>query len=1030
MENAGGSTATSNFNPNNPTANPADYQTSVSVSDATGMPRTLTTYFVKTAAPDAWSVYHQLDNTTPAESGGIATFNATTGALTALPNTQIDFGNGFVIDLEFTGIAQQAVGGSPTSGSASPSVMDFRNITLYQNTGGTAPTFNPSNPVAGGFEHSTTLTGFLDSSGNPHNVTSYFVKTAIADTWQVYHQVDSAGPAQAGSVLTFTGNNLNAPPGATTPINDPIIFSLAGGATLTIDPDFGDAATGIKQGAASSGNAFATTTALSFDGELDKDATPPSNPFVLADNPPNTNTYNFSIASTVNAGVGNTAIALNSYFVKTSTANQWHVYHQLATGDAQDGGLVNFNPTTGAYASGGTPVTFPNAIDATTDLMISPNFSGLTEVTAYGGNPVATGTPFAFDPDDSSTYSDATSQTFVDSQGGSHNLTTYFVKTSNPNEWDVYHRLDTNLPTSNGTITFDPSTGAVVTPPPQTALTFSATDLGNPSADPFTLNLDFSNTMVGATPVDNTNINPVVFDPADSSTYSYATAPQTFVDSQGGSHNLTTYFVKTNTPNQWSVYHQLDANTPIANGTATFDPSTGAVVTPPPQTALTFSATDLGNPSADPFTLNLDFSNTKVGATPVDTTAIGSVGFNPDELSTYAWTTSSTVYDSKGIDHNLQSYFVKTSNPNEWEVHYKLDNLADTKNGGLIKFSSNGAWVSGPASSVSFLGTELGTGAANLSIAIDFSKTTQESMDFKVMEITVDGKDTDRFISSQLGNLWVDNKTMQPRRTSEAGIGINISARETIFTSDPDTIIPSDPSSYNYSTSMTVYDSRGVDQTMNIFLRRTSNSEWSVYTQFRGISTSAEKVGTLTFDARGILSSAADPNGIVDPQEPMKLKIIGIDFGNGSGRQNIKLDFADTTQFDSASVINSLTQNGYTMGNISGVEVDELGQVVASYSNNQTQVMGQVALARFANTQGLKRVGDNNWVSSNESGSENVSNPGVGSMGKVIAGALEGSNVELTTELVDMITAQRNFQANAQVINTTGTLYQAILNVR
>ena len=92
--------------------------------------------------------------------------------------------------------------------------------------------------------------------------------------------------------------------------------------------------------------------------------------------------------------------------------------------------------------------------------------------------------------------------------------------------------------------------------------------------------------------------------------------------------------------------------------------------------------------------------------------------------------------------------------------------------------------------------------------------------------------------------------------------------------------------------------------------------------------------------------------------------------------------------------------------------------------------MGQVVLARFANNQGLKRQGDNNWIATSESGAALLGKPGGGSYGKLATESLEGSNVEMTRELVDMITAQRNFQANAQVINTTGTLYQAVLNIR
>jgi flagellar hook protein FlgE len=118
------------------------------------------------------------------------------------------------------------------------------------------------------------------------------------------------------------------------------------------------------------------------------------------------------------------------------------------------------------------------------------------------------------------------------------------------------------------------------------------------------------------------------------------------------------------------------------------------------------------------------------------------------------------------------------------------------------------------------------------------------------------------------------------------------------------------------------------------------------------------------------------------------------------------------------------------MGQLIGVEPDSTGTIVARYSNNQTQVMGQVALANFSNPQGLKRTGDNAWIASSESGSEKVGKPTEGMLGQVIAGSLESSNVDMTQQLVKMITAQRNFQANAQVVSVNNQLTQTLLNIR
>lgn len=248
---------------------------------------------------------------------------------------------------------------------------------------------------------------------------------------------------------------------------------------------------------------------------------------------------------------------------------------------------------------------------------------------------------------------------------------------------------------------------------------------------------------------------------------------------------------------------------------------------------------------------------------------------------------------------------------------------------------------------------------------------------------------------------------------------------------NPATIDSSNPDNYQYASSLTVFDTLGVDHTMNLYFRKIADNNWSIYRNFEGIGgTNAERVGTILFDSLGMPLKAIDNTGVTNPQTPFSLNILGIYFGGGAGRQNIELNFEDSTQFDSASIVNSLSQNGYTMGQLVGVEPDSTGTIVARYSNNQTQAMGQVALANFANIQGLKRVGDNNWIASTESGLEKVGKPSSGMLGQVVAGSLEGSNTDMTKELVNMITAQRNFQANTQVVSTYNTLTQALLNIR
>lgn len=565
-----------------------------------------------------------------------------------------------------------------------------------------------------------------------------------------------------------------------------------------------------------------------------------------------------------------------------------------------------------------------------------------------------------------------------------------------------------------------------------------------------------SEVALGLTLDENGLINdPAVtpFDANDPLTYNHATAI-TVYDSKGFTHTLRSYFLKTlddGTDTTWQIYHKVDNNPEIIDGqTVSFLNATGEISANP--TFLSITGVDLGT-GADTMTLDLNYNDLKQGSVfsiigltvngslrsrevtsivdnlridsstmqprttgkvdlgvnlnasekaPMPTATVEytvSLGggstviaspFDPTDPTTYHHVNSQQVYDSLGVNHTLQTYFTKTA-VNGWEVNYTLDN-ANQKTGGTITFDAlTGAPdLSAVTTPITFATAELGSGATTLSLAPDFSK---------VQQLT--------------GTI---SETASITATSPSA--------------NPSVIDATDARNYDYSTALSIYDSIGIDHTLNLYFRKVADNTWSVYRQFTGVESIAQRIGTITFDSRGLPVKAIDETGYTDPDESLMLRMSSISFGNGAGRQNIELNFGDTTQFDSESITNSLVQDGYTMGQFSGVEADESGNIIARYSNGETQIMGQAILARFANTQGLKRQGDNNWIATRESGPAVIGKPGDGSLGKIVVGALEGSNVELTKELVDMISAQRNFQANAQVINTTGTLYQAILNVR
>ena len=144
---------------------------------------------------------------------------------------------------------------------------------------------------------------------------------------------------------------------------------------------------------------------------------------------------------------------------------------------------------------------------------------------------------------------------------------------------------------------------------------------------------------------------------------------------------------------------------------------------------------------------------------------------------------------------------------------------------------------------------------------------------------------------------------------------------------------------------------------------------------------------------------------------------------------DLDIAFGGTTQYGTQFAVNNLTQDGYTSGLLTGLDIDKSGVAFARFSNGQSLALGMVTLARFNNSQGLQQVGDTNWAESFSSGGAQVGAPGTSSLGLVQSGALESSNVDVAAQLVNLITAQRNFQANAQVISAADTITQTVINM-
>lgn len=267
---------------------------------------------------------------------------------------------------------------------------------------------------------------------------------------------------------------------------------------------------------------------------------------------------------------------------------------------------------------------------------------------------------------------------------------------------------------------------------------------------------------------------------------------------------------------------------------------------------------------------------------------------------------------------------------------------------------------------------------------------------------------------------------------------------------------PKDGTAFNYSQSSEVFDSLGNSHTLTQYFNHAGSNLWDVTYYLDGkpldaAAFSATPVGTgeivakdsegnldtayvvrMSFDANGQLtpldgSSPANDNNVTDPDNKRELNFT-INPGNGAAVLDIKLDLVKTTQFGSAFGLYQNKADGYTSGEFSGVAVAEDGGVYATFSNGEVKLQGQVVLANFANPQGLETANNTTWYASQKSGEPLVGVPSEGSFGSILAGSYMGSNVDISKQLVDLMSFQQSYQANAKTISTADEMMQVLFN--
>jgi len=313
--------------------------------------------------------------------------------------------------------------------------------------------------------------------------------------------------------------------------------------------------------------------------------------------------------------------------------------------------------------------------------------------------------------------------------------------------------------------------------------------------------------------------------------------------------------------------------------------------------------------------------------------------------------------------------------------------------------------------------------------SITYSRNGQFQMDKFGYIVDAENKRLTGYTASNTGVLStgapaeinINTGDLQPSATAAVVGLVNLDSRNSSLPAAG--FDPTDPTTYNNSTAVTVFDSLGNSHTLQSFFVKTAPGAWNVYTAADGVSTTAlpTPTATLTFTGTGLTPTVTPSNAAP------------VSFAVTTGATTpvpLTLDYSGSTQFGSNFSVNSLSQDGYTSGRLAGFNTGSDGTIIGRYTNGQSKTLGQVVLANFINPNGLQSLGGNAWAESATSGASLVGTPNTGSLGVLQSSATEDSNVDLTAELVNMITAQRVYQANAQTIKTQDQVLQTLVNLR
>ncbi|QDE30289.1 flagellar hook protein FlgE [Shewanella polaris] len=273
----------------------------------------------------------------------------------------------------------------------------------------------------------------------------------------------------------------------------------------------------------------------------------------------------------------------------------------------------------------------------------------------------------------------------------------------------------------------------------------------------------------------------------------------------------------------------------------------------------------------------------------------------------------------------------------------------------------------------------------------------------------------------QTGNaidLQIQTASLAANATTDVALVSNLDARVADINPILTPFDATQSDTFHSSNTISVYDSLGTEHALTQYYVKTGSNDWDVHFMMDGTDVTPATGHNMTFDSNGVLQTGKTLNlSITDPT-----------LLNGASALSVDIGYDKTTQYAADYNNSSLSQDGFTSGELKGVRLDDNGLIYGTYTNGQELLQGQVALANFSNPNGLKAVSNNAWIATTEAGQAIMGAPSTGTMGTVTGGYLEGSNVDTTAEMVNLMSAQRNYQSNAKVLDVNSTMQQALLN--